>query len=153
MPVFPDTATRVQSATDEAANRRIRRQIEINVHYYALHPHEIDRRLEELDREWDIERMLEATAATLALSGTVLGILRHRGFLMLPLAVAAFLLQHALQGWCPPVSVLRRQGVRTAAEIASERAALKALRGDFASVERMPNAPERANAAFQAVTA
>ena len=153
MPVFPDTATRVHSTSEEAVNRRIRRQIEVNVHYFALHPHEIGQRLAELDREWDIERMLEATAASLALSGTVLGILRHRGFLVLPLAVTAFLLQHALQGWCPPAAVLRRQGVRTAGEIASERAALKALRGDFASVERMPNAPERANAAFQAVTA
>lgn len=153
MPAFPDTATRLQSATDEAANRRIRRQIEINVHYYALHPQEIDKRLAELDREWDIERVLEANAATLALTGTVLGILRHRGFLVLPLVVTAFLLQHALQGWCPPAAVLRQQGVRSAAEIAGERAALKALRGDFAAVERMPNAPERANAAFQAVTA
>lgn len=153
MPTFPATATRVQSSTEEAINRRISRQIEVNVHYYALHPHEIDRRLEELDREWDIERMLEATAATVALSGTVLGLLRHRGFLALPLAVTGFLLQHALQGWCPPAAVLRRQGARTANEIAGERAALKALRGDFASVERMPNAPERANAAFQAATA
>jgi hypothetical protein len=44
----------------------------------------------------------------------------------------------------------RKRGVRTAAEIASERAALKSLRGDFAAVERMPNAPERANAAYRA---
>jgi len=153
MPVFPATAQRVESSGDEAANRRIQRQIEVNVHYYALHPHEIDTRLAELDEEWDIERMLEATAATLALSGTVLGIMRHRAFLALPLAVTGFLLQHALQGWCPPAAVLRQRGVRTAAEIGSERAALKALRGDFASVERMPNAPERANAAFQAAGA
>ena len=153
MPVFPATTKRVESSGDEAANRRIRRQIEVNVHYYALHPHEIDQRLAELDEEWDIERMLEATAATLALTGTVLGIVRHRGFLALPLLVTGFLLQHALQGWCPPAAVLRQRGVRTAAEIGGERAALKALRGDFASVERMPNAPERANAAFQAAGA
>jgi hypothetical protein len=83
----------------------------------------------------------------------VLGLLRHRAFLILPLAVAGLLLQHALQGWCPPVRFLRRRGVRTAAEIANERAALKSLRGDFAAVERMPNAPERANAAFRAAMA
>jgi hypothetical protein len=150
MPVLPATTSRVEAQTDEAINRRIRRQIEVNVHYYALHPQEIEKRLRELDQEWDIERVLEANAATLALAGTVLGLLRHRAFLALPMVVAGFLLQHALQGWCPPVPILRRRGVRTAAEIESERAALKALRGDFASVERMPNAPERANAAFRA---
>jgi hypothetical protein len=153
MPVFPTTVDRVAVNSDEAINRRIRRQIEVNVHYYALHPQEIDGRLAELDREWDIERTLETTAASFMLGGTLLGLLRHRAFLALPLAVGAFLLQHALQGWCPPAAVLRRQGVRTAAEIGRERAALKALRGDFASVERMPNAAERANAAFQGVSA
>lgn len=153
MPVLPPTINRVETNTDEAINRRIRRQIEVNVHYYALHPQEIDGRLAELDREWDVERMLETAASSVALGGTLLGLLRNRGFLVVPMVVAGFLLQHALQGWCPPAAVLRRQNVRTAAEIASERAALKALRGDFASVERMPNAAERANAAFRAVTA
>jgi hypothetical protein len=38
---------------------------------------------------------------------------------------------HAVQGWCPPVPVLRRLGFRTASEIDHERYALKALRGDF----------------------
>ncbi len=150
MPVFPATATRVEINTEDSINRRIRRGIEVNIHYYALHPEEIDRRLGELDREWDMERVLEANAATLALGGTLLGVIRHRGFLLLPLVVTAFLLQHALQGWCPPVPFFRKRGVRTATEIESERTALKALRGDFAAVERMPNAPERANAAFQA---
>ena len=45
--------------------------------------------------------------------------------------MTGFLLQHALQGWCPPVPVFRRLGVRTTAEIDRERYALKALRGDF----------------------
>ena len=65
------------------------------------HPERIDRRLRELDAEWDIERTLELNAATLALAGTVLGAFSDRRFLVLPAAVAAFLLQHALQGWCP----------------------------------------------------
>ncbi len=54
-------------------------------------------------------------------------------FFALPAVVAGFLLQHALQGWCPPLPLFRRLGVRTAAEIDQERYALKALRGDFAS--------------------
>ena len=48
-----------------------------------------------------------------------------------PVGVAAFLLQHALQGWCPPLPVFRWYGVRTQSEIEQERYALKAIRGDF----------------------
>ncbi|HET9942578.1 MAG TPA: hypothetical protein VFR05_04515, partial [Terriglobia bacterium] len=41
------------------------------------------------------------------------------------------LLQHAVQGWCPPVPLFRRLGIRTQREIDEERYALKAMRGDF----------------------
>jgi hypothetical protein len=151
--MLSETALRVEQNGEAGTDHLIRRRIEQNVYYYAMHPDEIDGRLAELDREWGIERVLEANAATIALSGTLLALFRHRAFLVLPLVVAGFLLQHALQGWCPPVRVLRQRGVRTAVEIASERAALKSLRGDFAAVERMPSAPERANAAFRAAMA
>ena len=50
---------------------------------------------------------------------------------MFPVIVCGFLLQHAIQGWCPPVPVFRRLGVRTSFEIEQERYALKSLRGDF----------------------
>jgi hypothetical protein len=153
MAALPKSAFRVGKTIDAAIDHHVRRRIEQNIHYYAMHPQEIDARLTELDREWDIERALEANAAGIALGGTLLGLFRHRGFLVLPLVAAGFLLQHALLGWCPAERVLRRRGVRTAAEIAGERAALKSLRGDFAAVERMPNAPERANAAFHAALA
>ncbi len=48
--------------------------------------------------------------------------------------VGGFLLQHAVQGWCPPLPVFRQMGVRTQTEIDEKRAALKALRGDFQNV-------------------
>jgi hypothetical protein len=64
----------------------------------------------------------------------VLGLTVNRKWFMLPAGVAAFLLQHAIQGWCPPLSVFRRMRVRTADEINEERFALKAMRGDFADV-------------------
>jgi hypothetical protein len=63
-----------------------------------------------------------------------LGLTVSRKFFVLPFAVQAFFLQHALQGWCPPIPLLRRLGVRTQAEIDGERFALKALRGDFRHV-------------------
>ena len=110
MPLFAPNARRVELSTDPAVNHRIRRHIEQNAHYYAVHPELIGHRLAELDREWDIERVLEANAATLALGGTVLGLLRHRGFFAVPLLVTAFLLQRALQGWCLPVPFLAPPG-------------------------------------------
>lgn len=70
----------------------------------------------------------------LAFAGIVLGARGSRTWLLLSAAVTAFLLQHALQGWCPPVPVLRRLGFRTTQEIERERQAVKALRGDFAAV-------------------
>lgn len=88
-------------------------------------------RLAELDREWDIERALEANAASVSLLGVILGTTLSRKWFFLPVIVGGFLLQHAIQGWCPPVPVLRRLGVRTRLEIEQERYALKILRGDF----------------------
>ncbi len=130
-----ESADRVPSHTSEDVNERIRALTRASIAYYSEHPEEIERRLRFLDEEWDVERVLEANAAGLALSGTVLGIFADRKFLVLPLAVTAFLLQHAVQGWCPPLPVLRRLGIRTAREIEAERYALKAIRGDFAEAE------------------
>jgi uncharacterized protein (TIGR01244 family) len=142
---LPPTATRVERNTPAAINRRIAQRIDESIRWHAAHPEAIDRRLAALDREWDMERTLEANAATLALGGVLFGAFVDRRFLVLPAAVAAFLLQHALQGWCPPVPFFRRRGVRTSSEIGRERAALRALRGDFAAAaHHARQAPVRA---------
>jgi hypothetical protein len=83
--------------------------------------------MEELDKEWDIERALEVNASTLALTGLFLAVTVDRKWLMLPGVVLSFLLQHGLQGWCPPLPVLRRLGVRTRGEIDREKYELRAL--------------------------
>jgi len=130
--MIPDSNTRVQGSTADHVNARIRNDAEDRVARLAqAGPAAIERRLRELDAEWDVERTLEANASTLALAGVVLGATVDKKWLFLPGAVAAFLLQHAVQGWCPPLTALRRMGVRTMAEIDRERYALKALRGDF----------------------
>jgi hypothetical protein len=146
--------TDVASAAETAnINQRVQQRIEASVAAAARGgPQAIERRLQELDREWDVERWLETTAASLALVGTALGATVNRRWYALPAAVGAFLMQHALQGWCPPLPVLRRMGVRTADEINQERYALKALRGDFAPVSRASGA-ELADAAVRAVQA
>lgn len=127
---------RVREHTDPGVNERIRRQTDMNIEYYGRRPDLIERRLEELDNEWDIERTLEANAAAVSLFGLMYGIFFKRRFLLLPVIVAGFLLQHAIQGWCPPVPVFRRLGVRTADEIMRERVALEAIKGDFDAVPR-----------------
>ncbi|NNJ27360.1 DUF2892 domain-containing protein [Alienimonas chondri] len=140
--MLPDTNTRVRQNTMDSVNARITREAGDRVARLALAgPAAIDRRLAELDAEWDTERTLEANASTLALAGIVLGATVDKKWLFLPGAVAAFLLQHAVQGWCPPLEVLRRMGVRTAAEIDRERYALKALRGDFRGLPQAPTSP------------
>jgi hypothetical protein len=121
----------VPGHTEARVNQRIRAQTLADLsRFVGAAPSEIDERLKELKREWDIERTLEANAASVALLGLGLSIFDRR-FLVLPVAVAGFLLQHALQGWCPPLPVFRRLGVRTSAEIHAEMIALRILRGDF----------------------
>jgi hypothetical protein len=132
--VLPPTQERVPRHTAPAVNSRIRRATERSIERTrAAGPHPIEQRLEELDREWDIERAIEANAATIALAGVILGAFATPWFLLLPAAVCVFLLQHALQGWCPPVPVLRRLGFRTQREIFAERLALKGATQDAAS--------------------
>lgn len=143
----PDTRTRVPRNTSPDVNESIQRQIEESVRYYAARPDRIRNRLRELDAEWDIERAIEANAAVVAFTGVFLGATRDRRWLTLPALVTGFLFQHAIQGWCPPVPVLRRFGFRTSYEIEIERNALKALRGDFAEVRY---ATDRAAAALEA---
>lgn len=132
---LPSTRSRVHRNTTQEINERIRRKTEDNIaRCISGGPQAIDRRLKELDREWDIERAIEANASFLALAGVVLGATVKRSWLLLPLAVTGFLFQHALQGWCPPVPLLRRLGYRTAQEIESERGALKILEGRFREI-------------------
>ncbi len=150
--MIPATVRRVVDNTPDQVNDAIRQQTEKNIAQYGSGgPEAIDRRLHELDQEWDIERTLEMNAAALAAFGGGLALLVDRRFALVPLVVGSFLLQHALQGWCPPLPVFRRMGVRTQTEIEQERYALKALRGDFRKVEN--GAGTRQTNVLDAVTA
>lgn len=124
---------RVRKRTARRANREIDRRTRASL---LLHSHEPDgevaRRIQALEKEWDVERVLMVNASTLALAGLALGLTVDRKWFALPGVVLPFLLQHSVQGWCPPLPVLRRVfGFRTRREIDRERYALKALRGDF----------------------
>ena len=113
---IPDTDERVPRHTSDAINALLHRETLKRLERFdGADAVAIDARIAELRREWDIERTLEANAATVALVGLGLGTFVDRRWLALPAIVAGFLLQHAVQGWCPPVPVFRRLGVRTAA--------------------------------------
>lgn len=130
--VLPATDERAPANTRPSVNDRIHgRTLHDVTRYIGADPVFIDERIRELEREWDVERTLEANAAIVALAGLTLGVTVDRRFLLVPCAVAGFLLQHALQGWCPPLPLLRRLGIRTSAEIHQEIIALRILRGDF----------------------
>ncbi len=131
----PNKADRVRAHTAQEVLDDIDQEIRKRIQFYAtLSEDAITRRIEELDREWDIERYLEANASSLAFTGLMLGSSVNKKFLYLTGGVLLFLFQHAVQGWCPPVPVLRRLGVRTRREIDWEKFALKALRGDFDAI-------------------
>jgi hypothetical protein len=139
---------RVREQSPSTANEHVDRTTAESVRAHGSSAAATAHRLEEIDREWDLERALFAVTSVNLLLGLI-ATARDRRWIAWPAAVAAFQFQHAVQGWCPPVSVLRRLGVRTRQEIDAERMALKALRGDFSLDE--DRSPElRADEALQA---
>jgi len=132
--VHGDEGDRVRRSTALDVNRQIDRQTEANImHYLNATPEVIRERVEELDHEWDIDRMLQVNGSTVALTGLVLGATVNRKWLILPGIVLPFLLNYGLRGWCPPLPVLRYLGVRTRAEIEREKYALLASIKDQAA--------------------
>ena len=132
------SADRVRANTSEEINRRLDAELEDRVREFAQSDHdEITIRIGELDREWDIERVLETNASLIAFTGLLLGVTHSKKWLMMPAIVLPFLFQHAVQGWCPPLPILRRLGVRTRGEIDREKYALRILRGDFEEIKSL----------------
>ena len=129
-------------ASRPTINQRINaRTLHDVTRYVGADPVFIDERIRELEREWTLERTLEAKSATLGLAGLALGLSVDRRFLALAGIASALLLQQALLGWSPAQPLLRSMGLRTAEEIHEEIIALRILRGDF--LERV-DYPERA---------
>jgi len=143
----------VRAHTDKSVNEKIERQTEHRVLEAATAADQtISRRIDALEKEWDMERYLETNAAAIAFGGVVLGLFLNRKFLAIPAVVLPFLFQHAVQGWCPPVPLFRRLGIRTRKEIDTEKYALKAVRGDFDELPAANNGDtlRRARQAWQA---
>jgi len=116
---------RVRRSTSKKINELFDLKKEISVEYYKNADIEsIQQRIRELDKEWDIERTLEINAAVFGLTGLILGATVNKRWLYLTGIVAASLALHAVQGWCPPIPLFRRLGIRTQKEIDDEKNAL-----------------------------
>ena len=140
----------VGANTKPSVQQKIDKNIREQIIHFASQPKDvITRRIVELENEWDIERVLEANAAGIGLVSLLWGCTMNKKCLALTATVLSFLLLHSTQGWCPPVPVLRRLGVRTRREIDRELFALKVLRGDFQTVSLENNSADSALNAVQ----
>jgi hypothetical protein len=141
----------VRGHSGQKATQRLDRERLERIRRFATAPAaEVTDHLWKLDNEWDIERRLEANAASIMLLSTALAATHSKRWLILSAVVPGFLLQHAIQGWCPPIEVFRRMGSRSRNEIDAERTAIKAVRGDFAGLPEDVASPEVAEQALKA---
>lgn len=117
----------LKNSPDEI-NERIERSIEANVGYFKKQDHvAIKKRIEDLESEWDIEKVLKVNLSGLALSATMFSIVVDKKWAYLAAGANVFLFQQLLKGWSPPFSLLRWAGIRTIDEIMLEKNALEAL--------------------------
>jgi hypothetical protein len=126
---------KVNRVSPEEDNEKIERDILKNLVYYKYNPDKISVRIKELENESDIETALETNASAIGLTGVVFSLLFGKKWLLVPAVVTGFLLQHATQGWCPPLTIFRKMGYRTRKEIETEKHALKLLKGDYDEIE------------------
>ena len=126
---------RIQRSSPDSVNREMEQELRESIRYYSIQSKEvISERIRQLEKEWNMDRMLITNAAAVAGIGVLLAATVSRKWLLLPGLVTSFLLQHGLQGWCPPLPLFRTMGVRSFKEIDRERYALKYLRGDYGEV-------------------
>lgn len=146
--LFPPTVKRVSYNTNPDVNTEIRNKtLEAINKYKDCTCNALSDRIESLNFEWDVERIIEADAALMIIMTTYLGMKHCKAWFFLSSVIAMFLLSHAIKGWCPSVAALRKLGVRTSEEIYNEKTALKMIRGDFdinnKNAEEVLNAAEK----------
>jgi len=126
--LFPSTTAKVNQNTPSYVNESIQKRIEDHINFYKTKDEQaIKKRINQLEYEWDTERVLETNFAVIALASSLMGLLGKKGWMALSGVASVFMIQHAFQGWCPPLSIIRRLGIRTTAEINQEKMALQKL--------------------------
>ena len=131
------TPSRLNARIDQAMMKRVWK-------YSRKSPAEIGARINELDREWDIERVVETAAGTFALSGLIMSGLKSRKWLLVSAGSLGMLLQHSITRRSMPLKALRAFGVRTRREIEAEKYALRMVRGDFDNLKGVSEETHRA---------
>lgn len=125
---------RVRNHTADKVNQKIDKCTEENIQRYSNQSRDVVKnRIEKLNEELDIEQALQLTSAANVLVGIGLALTVNKKWLLLSAISSAFLIQHSLQGWCPPLPVFRRLGVRTRDEINEEINALKERLNTYSS--------------------
>lgn len=121
----------IRRHTLRGSNERIDRKTRQMIDEVEDSPSKIRARLDELDREWNVDRALMlnfAVFGSISSSLAMRSFYKHRrfsGWAALFAAQMGFLAFHAAKRWSPPLPVLRRLGFRSDREIAEERAALR----------------------------
>lgn len=121
------TTNKINQNIDVKAQRIIRGVI-------SMGPEEIRKRLKELDKEWDIERMLMLNFSVLVFA-QLLAARKNPKWLWGPLIQTPFLFMHSTLGWCPPSLWFRPMGFRTRKEINAEREVLTSILRDKAHIQ------------------
>ncbi|WP_207496705.1 YgaP family membrane protein [Aridibaculum aurantiacum] len=131
--MLPDTDITLEHSTP------VEKSIQHNLNEYYQQQEAIERRLLELDNEWDLERVLFLLSSSVTIPSLLLSLKQSQKWLILPAILSGAMLSHAITNWCPPTPLLKRMGFRSRVEIEKERYALKALRGDFRDMLDVPN--------------
>ncbi|HEX6124151.1 MAG TPA: hypothetical protein VFZ23_02140 [Pyrinomonadaceae bacterium] len=134
----------VRRNTAQEVNQTLDTRMADRVRGYAARgdSNELSARIEELEQEWSIERLIETEASIMGLTGLGLGAFINRKFLAVPAFVGAMVLLHGVQGWYPMLPLFRRLGFRSREEIDREKFAMKVVRGDFVGADNGETASE-----------
>jgi hypothetical protein len=128
---------KVRANTSASSNEKIDQMILTNIESsLGLDDAKLSSLIHKLDEESDIEKVLEMNASLFAFIGVLLGAFVNIYWLILPGLILPFLFLHAIQGWCPPIPILRSMKIRTRKEIDLEKYALKIIRNDFMGIDK-----------------
>jgi len=115
---------RIRNLTADKINQKLDLKTERLIRgVESMGPQAIQTRLQELDKEWDIDRMLMLNFSVLVFA-QLLAARKNKKWLWGPLIQTPFLFMHSTLGWCPPSLWFRPMGFRTRKEIQAEREVL-----------------------------
>jgi hypothetical protein len=126
-----EQSDRVRNMSTESANRKIDAATREAIDRTSAGGRPaIERRLTEIQQEWDIDRILMLNFAVFVFAQLVAA-RKDRRWLWGPLVQTPLLAMHAIAGWCPPSLWFRPLGFRTRFEIQAEREELLRRLGEL----------------------